>query len=349
MNNEEKIMNATIKDLIEISQYAGSRADYTQGGGGNTSVKNAEKDLMLIKASGYRLKDINEKTAFVAVKRSAIANYYASVDTSVKKDYEKESAEISKNSVMPIEGLATLRPSVEVGFHAVLKKYVIHTHSVYANILTCSNEGEALAKEIFSGKDFGFIFLPYINPGFELTLAMKNAIDEYVKNNGSYPEVIFMKNHGLVVTSDYLNRVISVNTAVNEAIMARFNLADDFRAVTLKEVDGGFVSETPIVRTFVKENGLNKAFLDKYPLYPDQLVYLNNILAHSPDTLVVNGGEVRYNTDIKQATTLEETLAAYLFVMETIIKAGLTVNTMSEKEVDFINNWEAEKYRRSVK
>ncbi len=349
MHNEEKIMNATIKELIEISQYAGNRADYTQGGGGNTSVKNAEKDLMLIKASGYRLKDIDEKTAFVAVKKSAIANYYASVDTSVKKDYEKESAEVSKNSVVPIEGLPALRPSVEVGFHAVLKKYVIHTHSVYANILTCSQEGEKLAKEIFAGKDFGFIFLPYINPGFELTLAMKKAIDEYVENNGSYPEVIFMKNHGLVVNSDYLHRVIAVNTEVNEAIMARFKLADDFRAVSLKEENGGYVSKTPIVKEFVKKNGLDKAFLDKYPLYPDQLVYLNNILAHSPNTLVVNSGEVRYNTDIKQATTLEETLAAYLFVIETIRNAGLTVNTMSEKEVDFINNWEAEKYRRSVK
>ena len=29
-------MNKTIKDLIDISHYAGNRADYTQGGGGNT-------------------------------------------------------------------------------------------------------------------------------------------------------------------------------------------------------------------------------------------------------------------------------------------------------------------------
>ena len=47
--------------------------------------------------------------------------------------------------------------------------------------------------------------------------------------------------------------------------------------------------------------------------------------------------------------TLEETLSAYLFVITTIKNAGLTVSTMNEKEVYFINNWEAEKYRRSVK
>lgn len=342
-------MKNTILDLIDISQYAGNRADYTQGGGGNTSVKNDDKGLMLIKASGYRLMDINETTAFVAVDKKKIADYYENVDLTVDKDYEKESAEISKTSVVELEGVKTLRPSVEVGFHAILKKYVIHTHSVYANILTCSEEGEKTAEKLFKDKDFGFIFLPYINPGFELTLAMKKKIAEYVAANGKYPEVIFMKNHGLVVNGDCIDRVKSVNTDVNETIRKYFELSDNFREVRLTETPTGYCSDTVIVKMFVAENQLDKAFLDKYPLYPDQLVYLNNILAHSPDTLVVNKGKVYYNTDIKQATTLEETLAAYLFVISTIKKAGLTVSVMNEKEVGFINNWEAEKYRRSVK
>ncbi len=342
-------MKNTIKDLIDISQYAGSRADYTQGGGGNTSVKNFDNGLMVIKASGYRLVDINETTAFVAVDKNKIENYYNSVDLTVEKDYEKESAEVSKTSVVELEGINTLRPSVEVGFHAILKKYVIHTHSVYANLLTCSQEGEELAEKLFKDKDFGFIFLPYINPGFELTLAMKKKIDEYVAKTDKYPEVIFMKNHGLVVTGDCIDRVKAVNTDVNETIRNYFGLADDFRKVTLVETQTGFKSETKIVTDFVKNNTLNKAVLDETPLYPDQLVYLNNILAHSPDTMVVKDGTVYYNTDIKQATTLEETLAAYLFVVTTVKGANLTVSTMNEKEVYFINNWEAEKYRRSVK
>ncbi len=342
-------MKKTIQDIIDISQYAGSRADYTQGGGGNTSVKNFDNGLMLIKASGYRLVDINETTAFVAVDKNKIENYYNSVDLSVEKDYEKESAEVSKTSVVELEGITTLRPSVEVGFHAILKKYVIHTHSVYANLLTCSMQGEELAEKLFKDKDFGFIFLPYINPGFELTLAMKKKIDTFVASTGKYPEVIFMKNHGLVVTGDCIDRVKAVNTDVNETIRNYFGLADDFRSVNLVATENGFKSETKIVTDFVKDNTLNKAVLDETPLYPDQLVYLNNILAHSPDTMVVKDGTVYYNTDIKQATTLEETLAAYLFVVTTVKKANLTVSTMNEKEVYFINNWEAEKYRRSVK
>ncbi len=342
-------MKQTVQDLIKISQYAGSRADYTQGGGGNTSVKNEKEGLMLIKASGYRLKDITETNAYVAVDKKKISDYYNSVDLTIEKDYEKESAEVSKSSVVALDGIPVLRPSVEVGFHAILKKYVIHTHSVYANILTCSIEGEEIAKKIFKDKDFGFIFLPYINPGFELTLAMKKAIENYVKSYARYPEVIFMKNHGLVVNCDDIDRVENLNENVNKSIMEYFGLSDDFRAVKLVKTGDGFVSETPIVCNFVKDNSLNKAFLDEYPLYPDQLVYLNNILQFSPETLIVKDNKVFYNTDEKQATTLEETLAAYLFVITAVKNAGLNISKMNEKEVYFINHWEAEKYRRSVK
>lgn len=342
-------MNQTIKDLVDLSAYAGNRVDYTQGGGGNTSVKDYDKGVMFIKASGYKLKDITANNAFVAVNQKKIAEYYNSVDVSVEKDYEKESAELSKSAIIPTEGVPLLRPSVEVGFHAILKKYVVHTHSVYANILMCAESGESIANELLKNEDYGFIFLPYINPGFELTLAMKKEIENYVKKTGKYPEVIFMKNHGLVVSGDCLERVEEVNTEVNEIIRKHFGLEDNFKTISLTKSPTGYISDTHVVKSFIAENELDKEFLDKYPLYPDQLVYLNNILANSPDTLVVNKGKVYYNTDEKQATTLDETLAAYLFVMTVLKNNKLKVSVMNEKEVGFINGWEAEKYRRSVK
>lgn len=341
-------MKNTVKDLIEISQYAGSRADYTQGGGGNTSVKNYDEGVMLIKASGYRLKDITQDTAYVGVNLKMISDYYNNVDISVEKDYEKESAQISSQAVIDLPGIKTLRPSVEVGFHSILKKYVIHTHSVFANVLTCCMEGEEVAKQLFEGKDYGFIFLPYINPGFELTLAMKRGIEEYVDKTGKYPEVIFMKNHGLVVNADSVERAVYLHTDVNDSIKEKYGM-QSFSQINLIQEGESFVSKTPVVAQFMSNAKLDLDYLNKYPLYPDQLVYLNNILAHSPQTLKIEGDKITYNTDIKQATTLEETLAAYLFVILNVKKAGLTLSVMNEKEVYFINHWEAEKYRRSVK
>lgn len=342
-------MKKTIENLIDISQYAGLRVDYTQGGGGNTSCKTDDKSIMLIKASGYKLKDVCPTNAFVAVDQKKIYEYYNTVDVNDGIDHEKESAELSKSSVVELEGLPLLRPSVEVGFHSILDKFVIHTHSVYANLLACSIQGEELAKVLFKDKDYGFIFLPYINPGFELTLTMNSAIKDYKEQFGKSPEVIFMKNHGLVVTSNDLQRVKDIHTDVNLTVEKYFNLSGILTEIKLEQTENGIISRTDMVKTFVDEYGFSLDLLNKYPLYPDQLVYLNNCLVNTPQLITFENGLVCYHTDIKQATTLEETLAAYAFVVKSVKDKGLKLSLMGEKDVAFINNWEAEKYRRSVK
>ena len=53
-----------LKELVLISRSAGSRSDYVQGGGGNTSVK-LDDNLMAVKASGFMLKDISQNEGFV--------------------------------------------------------------------------------------------------------------------------------------------------------------------------------------------------------------------------------------------------------------------------------------------
>lgn len=342
-------MEKYIEQLIDISQYAGQRVDYTQGGGGNTSVKSDDARFMFIKASGYKLKEVSKSNAFVCVDQKKIFNFYNSKEANDGCDHEEESSKLAKTSVIEVAGAPLLRPSVEVGFHSILKKYVIHTHSIYANIIACSVQGEDIANSIFTNKDYGFVFLPYINPGFELTIAMKNAIEKYSEQYGKFPQVIFMKNHGLVVTADSLEMVKEIHTDVNLSIIKHFGLNDDLQSICLEQTENGFVSNTNIVKSFVKDYGLNLEFLSKYPLYPDQLVYLNNTVYNSPDSLVVKNGKVFYNTDIKQATTLEETLSAYAFVIKTIKEKGLDISLMSDKDVAFINGWEAEKYRKSIK
>jgi hypothetical protein len=41
-------------------------------------------------------------------------------------------------------------------------------------------------------------------------------------------------------------------------------------------------------------------------------------------------------------------LLAYLYVLTQIERLGLAVKTMSEKEINFIKNWESEAYRKSL-
>lgn len=340
-------MTKAISELIDISSYAGARVDYTQGGGGNTSVKYG--DVMYIKASGFKLKDIDENTAYVPMDLKKIKAFYESVDLSDGRDYEALNKQVTAEATLKQEGLAALRPSVEVGFHSVLKKYVIHTHSIYANLLTCCKNGEELAEKIFGKSDFGYVFLPYVDPGFMLSVKMGEALKEYKEKTGKYAEVIFMKNHGLVVNGDDKERVISLNEEVNNAIIAYFGLKDEYRTVSLKQTgENVYLSETKVINDFVKTHTVDKAMLDKNSLYPDQLVYLNNMMAFSPEKIQIKNGSVEYHTTLKEAQTLEETLFAYLFVLKVLAENNLELSLMNEKDIDFINNWEAEKYRRSL-
>ncbi len=337
-----------LKILQDISDFAGNRPDYTQGGGGNTSVK-LDARLMAIKASGYRLTDITPTTGFVTVDYPKLLNYYSTVDPAEDKDFEAESAKVAQEAVDQLPGLPALRPSVEVGFHSLLKKYVIHTHAVYANLLCCTSKGEELAREIFADADFGVIWLPYIKPGFTLTLKMAERIRSYRADHGEEPSVIFMQNHGLVVHDDDPGRAKQLQAEVNDRIMAHFGLTEkDFGKVALKKEGEGFVSASAQPAAYLKHSPINLVELDRIPLYPDQLVYLNNTLRNDPSKMEVKGERVFYRTTEKEATTLEETLCAYLFVVDQLRRHNLPISVMGGEDVDFINHWEAEKFRRTV-
>jgi len=198
------------QDMKKISNYAGNRLDYVQGGGGNTSVKFDDK-LMAIKASGYTLAETQVDKGYITVDYNKIKDYYANVDMSVEKDYSTESHNVNMDSIVLLDGMEEKRPSVEVGFHSFLYKCVIHTHSVYANILTCIENSEDTINELFDDSNYGIAYVPYVNPGFNLTICVKNAVDKFIADNGKRPDVIFMQNHGIIVSNDDADKAIMIH------------------------------------------------------------------------------------------------------------------------------------------
>jgi rhamnose utilization protein RhaD (predicted bifunctional aldolase and dehydrogenase) len=197
-----------------MSRIAGARTDYTQGGGGNTSVK-LGNGLMAIKASGYRLAQVTETDGFAVVEVNSL------------KDVTAE------------QGYKPLRPSVEAGFHALLGKFVLHTHPVYASLVLCSESGVKRLPELMQG--YSYITVPYINPGAELSAAIKQALQPDT-------QVVFMVNHGLVVTADTADECLQIHDDVNARIAEAYGVTpEDFNAFS---------------REMAKT------------LYPDQQVYL---------------------------------------------------------------------------
>ena len=69
-----------------------------------------------------------------------------------------------------------------------------------------------------------------------LTIAMKQEIERYTQEHGRFPQVIFMENHGLVVTADSADDCIALHEDVNETIR-NFNMDRSFPEVRLEAAE----------------------------------------------------------------------------------------------------------------
>ena len=162
-----------LSDFARVSQAAGARAEYVLGGGGNTSVK-LPGGLMAIKASGFCLSDIRPDKAYAVLDGADLRNFYLTTEPSALADVEKEGSARAKADIRHIDGLADLRPSVEAGFHSILKTFVVHTHSVYANLAACSTACRPIAAQAFAGANYTWGWVPYTDPGANLTFAIRD-------------------------------------------------------------------------------------------------------------------------------------------------------------------------------
>ncbi len=137
-----------LKELIEISRFYGKGNDFTIAGGGNTSVK--DKDRFAIKASGVGLRDITE-AGFVELSREAVRAILSR--TYSDEPFQREEQiknDLMASRVDPEKGG---RPSVESSLHEMLEwKYVIHTHPFEVNALMCARDAEKEVQELFADR-----------------------------------------------------------------------------------------------------------------------------------------------------------------------------------------------------
>jgi ribulose-5-phosphate 4-epimerase/fuculose-1-phosphate aldolase len=321
--------------FIRMSLEIGSHPEYVQGGGGNTSYKLDEK-LMAVKASGFRLDKMTSGQGFVILDYGKIAAYYNGPGVGNVSGSEEESSSLIRGSIVPFEGLMPSRPSVEAGFHSLLEKAVIHSHSVYANILCCCEEGRDIMKEIFGRGSSQAVYIPYADPGFILTVSIKKAVSDMK------PSLIFMENHGLIASGENADKCLELHTYANNRIKEYLNIHETYPEIALDKNETGYIGRTGYIKEFTRENRLDRDFLESNVLYPDQIVYLNNnSMDMRPDGIYYASGE-------GESYTSEETMLAYIYVIDMIKKKGLTLRTMPDAGVRFIKNWESERYRRQI-
>ncbi|MBR1560592.1 MAG: tRNA (guanosine(46)-N7)-methyltransferase TrmB [Clostridia bacterium] len=356
MNDFFDTNRAVLENFTKVSTAVGERADYVQGGGGNTSAKLAG-GMMAIKASGYCLKDIRPDKAYAVLNYDALRKFYYGSDPADFDDVEKAGSDQAKANTQVIEGLQQLRPSVEAGFHSILDTYVAHSHSVYANLCTCSKELAAIAAKALEGADYTWGWVPYVDPGARLTFSIRDELKRVEAETGRRPAAIFMQNHGLIAHADDPDECVRIHTDVNDRIARAFGLENGcFPKVEVKDLGDGLCEAVcPYLTDALKSGEFTEKFMLEAPLYPDQLVFLTGSFAFGkgrpdegmaladPDT-----GAVVFNMPAAKAQVIAETLCCIVFIVRNIAKNGYTLSTLGEKAKAFIANWESEKYRKSL-
>ncbi len=349
--NRERLENFT-----RVSGEVGARADYVQGGGGNTSAK-LEGGLMAIKASGYCLKDIRPDKAYAVLDYEALRRFYNETDPASLQDVEKAGSEQAKANTKAVDGLAPLRPSVEAGFHSILDTYVAHSHSVYANLAACSAELQQIVDKALSGADYSWGWVSYVDPGARLTFSIRDELKRVEALTGRRPAAIFMQNHGLIVHSDDPEECLRIHTDVNNRIAKAFGIENgSFPKVQIREKGDGLAEAVcPFLSEQLASGDFSEKFLLESPLYPDQLVFLTGTFAFGegrPEEGAAlcdpRTGVVTFNMPAAKAQVIAETLTAVVFICRAIARNGYTLSTMGEAAKAFIANWESEKYRKSL-
>jgi rhamnose utilization protein RhaD (predicted bifunctional aldolase and dehydrogenase)/NAD(P)-dependent dehydrogenase (short-subunit alcohol dehydrogenase family) len=211
---------ATLDELIEVARRFGRDPEFSRGGGGNASAK--EDGVLYIKPSGVALATLTAGD-LVPLEMEPLLALLHSDDAAA--DAEGEAAGAGGDPVMRTAMAARLadaggrRPSVELLFHAFLpERFVLHTHPIEINAVTCNSHGAALAGRLFADRA---LWVPYTDPGLPLARAIVEARRAYVERTGRpAPAVTLMQNHGLIVGGNSAAEIDERSTWLVETVRA---------------------------------------------------------------------------------------------------------------------------------
>jgi rhamnose utilization protein RhaD (predicted bifunctional aldolase and dehydrogenase) len=344
--------------ITELSHAFGT-PEYVKAGGGNTSCKTA--DTLWVKPSGTTLAGLKPET-FVAMDRAVLSRLYAAEAPQAPAAREELVKEMMAAAVMPE---TPGRASVEAPLHdSIAARYVVHTHPAAVNGLTCAVGGRAAAARLFPDA----LWVPYIDPGYTLCMAVRQAVQLYKAERGVEPSLLFLENHGVFVSGDteadiratYARVMGSLTRAYAELGVpseARVGAAPAGARVAvwrqvLSEGLGSDAAAVAVSGRFEVANG---------PLSPDHIVYaksyafdgvltVDNLRAfkavrgYSPRMVVTEDAVLCVGASEKTARLALE-LALDGALVKQLSRAFGGLQYLSDVARGFIENWEVESYR----
>lgn len=353
-----------INELIKISKYAGMREDLVQAGGGNSSVKLGKQE-MLIKASGCLLGEMGESFGYSKVDYAIIAKFLE--EHSANKLSEEDGKACLESAIL--EGK---RPSIETFLHSITDNITLHTHPATVNVLTSRQGGMEILKNMFPDA----LLVDYATPGIKLAQTYYKRYKEQLCSKDGF-QIIFLKNHGLIVSGKTAEEVMArTEYVVNKiAEYLNFDYSRYSNSTYLYNLLTGLgaIKKNSIVYLSTDSDIMSAAKLLEeveagtfdFGFCPDCLVYCGtnvlcvneginerqilNFMATNgcPVVLLYSGCIYIVAEGITKAKEIESVLRFSVQVMS--LNKGHKMDYLTENEQRFILNWESEKYRRNMK
>ena len=350
--------------LAEASRRYGADPQYIFGGGGNTSWKDAA--ALYIKPSGVSLATI-QPDQFVKMERAAIRRLFAIAPPS---DPGVREAQVKELMLAAVAKDSRGRPSVEAPVHEVIpQRYIIHTHSVLLNGLTCAANGAAACRRLFPAA----LWIEYVDPGYTLSTVVKARVEQYQRDHGTPPDTIFLQSHGVFVAGDTVDAIHARYDALLAAVRAAYAAAGVATTLTVGAPAPAALRDlAPALRSWLGGERARAAVsaagdfaVATGPLTPDHIVYGRSFpFIGAPDAAALAAFKTQrgYQPIILRVPgqavfTAEVSLKSARLAMESAQNAALVQQLtaafggpryFSDRERGFIESWEVESYRRNL-
>ena len=274
--------NDVIQSFVSVCDLTSDSVDMIQAGGGNASAKYDEdgKSMMVIKASGFLMSEVDEAKGYAQIELDKIL----SILTDVKNGKLSIEDDASINFRTNEANIGVLRPSIETFLHALLpQRYILHVHALTTLIYASSKRfladmaSQWDAPNALSNKLSKALLVPYEKPGIHLAIAMMKGVERYIAHYGVSPDVIILQNHGLIVASDNPDALYDAITTVEDDIKAHIGLPKSFGKLYADQrlIKKAINSVMKHKRIFVRANEDRDLvdYKNGMPSFPDALVF----------------------------------------------------------------------------
>lgn len=373
-----KVSNAVGKDAT-LTQGGGGNTSMKTDDGRYMYIKASGTALKDMNARrGWRRMRLDSVRGIISDKAAAALDVQSRESKVVKRLLSSCDDEVTDGS----------RPSVEAHLHSFLNNCVIHLHADVAGAYVNARNGRAELEKLFKDEEVPPLWVPYTDPGFMLARRISRLVAGYRGEFGRQPTILFLEKHGVFLTAETAEATLKLVRRVIKRCSSRLSYpkADKVRSVsqeiiddiklgigkaffkaTGRDINVNYFCDDKIAAFWRLKDA--KKLLNTTALTPDELLYAGGppmwletidskkIVARLSSQIgrganvttafLVNGVGLFVAATEKMTTTVREVATSSLFVRFNANRMG-GIFSLNQRQQDFINNWEAEAFRRKL-